>query len=609
MKKKLKNKYVILLLALMGGIFFWIVDAALNSIFFYKENFWSLLVLKIPPHEIYTRLVVLFLFLVFGWFLYKRYYLVFGREMGGMKSSLEKLDDSEKKLGDLSMQLITSQEQLQQSEKELLASKKVLERSNYDLGERVKELNCLYSLFRIAEKSGSSKVEEVLEKAVELIPSAWQDSNDICARIVFEGKEFETSDYKETKWKLTAPIKVFGEEIGAAEVFYKKNQQELNGNKFHQSKQTLMNAIGQRLGKTIEGMRAEEAMRSSEMHYRRMAANVPGLVYQFFMSPDGFISFSFVSESCRDLFTLDPADIQRDANVFLDLIYPEDRDNFYNSAREAAKTFSPWIWEGRIGTSGEEKWFRSISRPERQATGNILWDGLIMDVTERRKVEQAQRLAQLGKLISHMAHEVNNPLQIVSGRAELSLMESTENDIIKDNLKIVVDQCERAKGIIQRLLMFSKPSKGEAHTVDINETVNFVINLVEHNFELSNIKIVKNFADKLPSIKVDGKQVEEVFMNLLRNAAEAIGEEGTVTISTSRKENNVQIDFIDTGAGISKENIGKIFEPFYTTKEKGTGLGLSVCFGIIKAHGGNITYSSKLGEGTIATVLLPISNQ
>ncbi len=605
----MRNKYIILLLAAIGGMLFWIIDAAFGSMFFYKKSFWDLLILEVPAHALYIRVSVFLILLTFGWFLSSRYHVLFGKAMGKMRGSLAELDDSGKQLETVSKQLTASQKQLKNSERELLASKKILERSNYDLGERVRELNCIYSLFNVAEKSGSSKAEELLERAVGLVPSAWQDSSIICARIVFEGKEFKTSNYKETKWKLAAPIKVFGEEIGTVEVFYKKNKPEFKEHKFHHGKKILINALGQRLGKTIEGMRAEEAMRSSEMHYRRMAANVPGLVYQFFMSPDGFISFSFVSESCRDLFAIDPADIRKDADRFLSLIYPEDLKRFYNSAREAARTLSPWIWEGRITVRGEEGWFRSISRPERQANGDMLWDGLIMDVTERRKVEQAQRLAQLGKLISHMAHEVNNPLQIVSGRAELSLMEAPENEGIRENLKIVVDQCERAKGIIQRLLMFSKPSRGEMHTVNINETIDFMINLVEHSFTLSDITIVKNFAKDLPSVKVDGKQIEEVFMNLLRNAAEAIGEKGTITISTAENDDKIQIDFTDTGLGISQDDIEKIFEPFFTTKEKGTGLGLSVCFGIIKAHGGDIKYKSKLGQGTTATVLLPINSK
>jgi PAS domain S-box-containing protein len=243
----------------------------------------------------------------------------------------------------------------------------------------------------------------------------------------------------------------------------------------------------------------------------------------------------------------------------------------------------------------------------RDAQDNII--GIVAmgyDVSQRKEIEKVQRLAQLGTLVSHMAHEVNNPLMVISGRAQLSLMEEIENREVKENLKIVMKECQRAKDIIQRLLRFSRPSKGEVKETDINESLKEVVGLIEHQFSLSDVHMVKDYAPDLPHVMVDEKQVHEVFMNLLTNACDAIGSGGSITIKTVRDGENVKITFKDTGPGITKEVLDKIFDPFFTTKKKGTGLGLSICYSIIKAHNGELSFQSAPGKGTTATIILPI---
>ncbi|MFC1480221.1 PAS domain S-box protein [Candidatus Omnitrophota bacterium] len=221
---------------------------------------------------------------------------------------------------------------------------------------------------------------------------------------------------------------------------------------------------------------------------------------------------------------------------------------------------------------------------------------------------QSEKLASLGKLVSDMAHEVNNPLMVISGRSQLTMMDASEkkDKSTEKNMQIVMDQCQRAKSIIQRLLVFSKPSKGEESENNINEVVQFVIDLLEHQFSLVNIKIVKNFAAEMPSITIDEKQIHEVMMNLLKNASEAMPDGGTITVSTAVEKGNVRVDISDTGSGIPEENLKKIFDPFFTTKESGTGLGLSVCYGIVKAHGGTMEYVSTVGKGTTGIIRLPL---
>jgi PAS domain S-box-containing protein len=237
--------------------------------------------------------------------------------------------------------------------------------------------------------------------------------------------------------------------------------------------------------------------------------------------------------------------------------------------------------------------------------GNMFIVGIIRDITERKKIEESLRLAQLGELVSVMAHEINNPVMIISGNAQLIMMDDNLNEESRNNLKVIFEQCQRAKGIIQRLLSFSRPSKGARREVDINSSVEAVLNMIEHQYNLDNIHIRRSFAGDLPAVIIDEHQIHEVFMNLLSNAREAMPQGGEIGITTAVEENFVRIDFKDTGSGIAPEVVKKMFQPFFTTKEKGTGLGLAICYGIIKAHDGELKCRSDQGQGAVFTVLLP----
>ena len=245
--------------------------------------------------------------------------------------------------------------------------------------------------------------------------------------------------------------------------------------------------------------------------------------------------------------------------------------------------------------------------PFQNENGEWLVAEVNMDISMRKNIEKAQRLAQLGKLVADMAHEVNNPLMIISGNAQLCLMEEIQSQEVKNSLKIIVEESQRAKSIIQRLLKFSRPSKGEIKKVDINNSIESVVGIVEHQFSLVNVKFERTYLKDPPLISIDEQQMQEVFMNLTNNAAEAMPAGGVISITTSLKDDFLCIDFKDTGLGMSEEVKNKLIVPFITTKEKGTGLGLPVCYGIVKAHNGELRFESAPGKGTIVTILLPFA--
>lgn len=255
-------------------------------------------------------------------------------------------------------------------------------------------------------------------------------------------------------------------------------------------------------------------------------------------------------------------------------------------------------------------WYEITTSPIFDMAGKVTGAVQIAkDISARKEIEKKERLAQLGKLVADMAHEVNNPLMIISGRAQLSLMEDIRDPEIKGNLQIIMDECQRGKDIIQRLLKFSRRGKNEMSDLDVNKVLESVVGIIEHQFSLSGVEIKKNYGQSLPNIWADERQIQEVFMNLLSNAREAMPRGGRIEITTELSDGNLRIIFRDNGTGMSPDVLERVCEPFFTTKEKGTGLGLSVCYGIIKGHGGELTFESDPVNGTAAIINLPVTGK
>ncbi|MFC1570633.1 nitrogen regulation protein NR(II) [Candidatus Omnitrophota bacterium] len=228
------------------------------------------------------------------------------------------------------------------------------------------------------------------------------------------------------------------------------------------------------------------------------------------------------------------------------------------------------------------------------------------DVTSLRKAEESQRLAQLGRLLSDMAHEVNNPLMIISGRAELTLLDKSLNRKMKDSLNTILDQCFSAKDIIQRLLRYSRLGKMKKTSVDVDSSLELISEILQHHFKMADITFKKEIKGKLPTVMGNEKQLQEVLMNMMRNSADAMPGGGVITVRAEKDGSFLKITIEDNGTGMPQKVLDRIFEPFFTTKQKGTGLGLAVSHTIIQEHGGELIYESTEGKGTKAMVLLPI---
>jgi two-component system, NtrC family, sensor kinase len=228
---------------------------------------------------------------------------------------------------------------------------------------------------------------------------------------------------------------------------------------------------------------------------------------------------------------------------------------------------------------------------------------------------QSQKLASVGELSAGIAHEINNPLAIIAQEAEWirhlskdsDQGEGTAREELLDSLREITIQVDRCKEITSNLLNFARKMEPVFQAVDVNKLIDDMVRLVEKEASLNGIQLVRAYQQDLPVLHTDPPGLRQVVLNLLNNAKHAIERDGTITVSTRAPDQFVDILVSDTGCGIPKDHLGKIFDPFFSTKPqgKGTGLGLSICHGIIDRLSGTIAVSSEVGKGATFTVRLP----
>ena len=225
---------------------------------------------------------------------------------------------------------------------------------------------------------------------------------------------------------------------------------------------------------------------------------------------------------------------------------------------------------------------------------------------------QSEKMAAFGQLGAGIAHEIKNPLAGILGLTQLSLRKIEQDSALAKNLSIIEKETNRCTTIIQNLLKFARQEKVAFEPVEVNRVVEDSIAIVEHQLAMNRVTLQKNLAQEIPLISGNANQIQQVLINLMINAEQAMeGRAGDVTLTTSNQNSGyVQIQVRDTGPGIPEDLQAKIFEPFFTTKEvgKGTGLGLSVSYGIIQEHGGDIQVKSASGKGTAFNISLPINS-
>ncbi|MCU0723138.1 MAG: ATP-binding protein [Planctomycetes bacterium] len=254
---------------------------------------------------------------------------------------------------------------------------------------------------------------------------------------------------------------------------------------------------------------------------------------------------------------------------------------------------------------------KPVRDPYNRRAGTI---AVLRDLTTLRRLQaevlQAEKLSSLGQLVAGVAHEINNPLTITMGLADMGVR--MPPDRTKEFFPQILEQCIRARDIVTKLLMFARKreKKGERKEIDLAPVLDEAIRLVSFGIDRDRIRIDPRFGAEPIRMTGDPEQLRQVFLNVLQNAVQALEEgkgRGTVAITASKAEGQVRVEISDDGPGIKPEDLSRIFDPFFTTKAvgKGTGLGLSICHGIVSDHGGTIRAESGPEGGATFTIELP----
>jgi two-component system NtrC family sensor kinase len=379
------------------------------------------------------------------------------------------------------------------------------------------------------------------------------------------------------KWAETTSIEVIWEEKPAALVF-------------------LTDVTGRK--------KAEEALRKSEERYRTILEDMGKGYYEV----DVAGNITFVNDSICRMLGYSSGEVI--GTNYRSYAYDEaNARKIYRYTNSVYRTRRPakWFSWQYAAKNGEKRFIEASIAPKFDGQGKIVgFRGILNDVTERKAMEQqvllTNKLASIGELASGVAHELNNPLTTVMGYAQLLIESKDVPEHIKSDLDKVYQESQRAARIVQNLLSFARRRRPEKTYFDINNLVQKTLDLRSYELKVNNISLFVNLKPDMPEITADYHQIQQVILNILINAEQALTEmrrRGKITLTTSAVKDRIRINIADNGPGISESNIDKIFDPFFTTKElgKGTGLGLSVCHGIVTAHGGKIYVESEKGKG------------
>jgi signal transduction histidine kinase len=260
----------------------------------------------------------------------------------------------------------------------------------------------------------------------------------------------------------------------------------------------------------------------------------------------------------------------------------------------------------------EGKFYQVTTAPIKGADGQTSgYIRLIHDMTEMKKMEEqmsnSEKLASIGRLAAGIAHEIGNPLTSVFSFVQI-LREMEQDEFKKDSLQTIYFHINRISETLKQLSGFSKMPAVEPSECQPNEIIETSIHLIQFDKRAKDITIIKELSPSLPLAVVDANQLSQVFVNLILNAIDAMPEGGSLTVRSYTVDHSVAIQFADSGVGMPKQRLMKIFDPFYTTKEKGTRLGLAVSYNIIKKMNGTISVDSEVGKGTTFTITIPVKD-
>ena len=359
--------------------------------------------------------------------------------------------------------------------------------------------------------------------------------------------------------------------------------------------------------------RLYERLRESEERYRAYVENVPDAIWE--ADPRG--RYTYWSPQVKSLTGYSPEELLGHTPYDF-LVHPDDVEDLKNRVRqmteEARQEYV--IRHHALRKDGSVFQLEVSIRPMWDEHGRtISYGGVARDVSEQMQLQeqlvQSAKLSAIGQMISGVAHELNNPLTTVMGYTQL-LQAADLDESVKADLQKIYDDALRAQRIVQDLLTFARQKEPQRSPTDVNEAIERTLALRSYELKVKNIEIVTELQENLPWTMADGYQLQQVFLNIVNNASQAMSQQGGAGVLAVRSERigekTIRVTFSDTGPGIPPQVLERIFDPFFTTKDvgMGTGLGLSVSHGIIQEHGGRIWAESEPGGGATFVIELPV---
>ena len=371
-------------------------------------------------------------------------------------------------------------------------------------------------------------------------------------------------------------------------------------------------------------------LEGSQTRLKSLMSNLPGIVFRCLI--DEHWTMKYVSDGCFSLTGYRPEDfIDNKRKSFNDIIIPQDRERVYRTIFRMLRKSQQYTVEYRIQhADGQNRWVWEQGSKTIMPDHTECIDGFITDITEKKQLEfqllQSQKLETIGTLAGGIAHDFNNLLTVIQGQAELLSFTLPDSPEVQEGISRILSATSRAAELTGKLLVFSRIEVHNLHPLQLNEVITTISPMLNRLIG-EHTAIKTTLAEKLPLIEADKGNLEQILMNLVINARDAMPQGGEIHISTrllsvseiekgvafgpEAAEHFVQLSIQDTGIGMSAELLQRVFEPFFTTKPegKGTGLGLSVVYGIVKNHHGFLDVHSKELEGTDFRIYFPVQEQ
>ena len=498
--------------------------------------------------------------------------------------------------------------------------------SHQDLGERIKELTCLYNISKLAD-SPEITLEQIFKETIKLIPPSWQFPNITCTRILYYEREFKTENFIKTKWVQEANIKEYNKIVGKIEVYYTNATPEFDEGPFLKEERDLINALAEILGSYVERKISERLLRESEEKYRHLFNNSPISVILF----DFNGTIMDCNTSTENLFGDKKDELIGKKFIDLSLKSPE-LNSILNEKKEN-------LFKKTVKKPFEIKFFRE--------DGTFIWINLhhslitldnqaliliiIQDITERKRAEEIvkeefEKLKELDKtktdFIIRVSHELKTPLIHLFSTSNLLLKEYKDqmNDSVKELVEIINKGGLRMKKLIENML---DTSRIEANMLELKydeenliEIINECANETSYSLKKRNLVLDVNLPKNLP-LEVDRIRIKQVFTNLLTNAIKNTPPNGKIFIYLNQEDGYFDINIRDTGIGLTEEEKLIIFKKFGKIERygkrmdvdiEGSGLGLYISKEIVHLHGGEIYVISE-GRNKGTTLIVRLHNK